>query len=161
MKASSSRKGELEARACAWTCPPHAVFDDLAQWRDSNPQLSRGVKDEGTRSGAADCSTIRTAKTSEEVARQTKQVILLRLRHTTRLRCQHGHEHEHTLQREPGLFIRSLSGAEPRCRTLCARLVGQGSGVLTCCSLLIGQQGEPGKALIQWRICDWERAVKR
>ena len=58
LKASSSRKGELETRACAWTCPPCAVFDDLAQWRDSNPQLSRGVKDEGTRSGAADASTI-------------------------------------------------------------------------------------------------------
>ena len=94
LKASSSRKGELEARACAWTCPPRVVFDDLAQWRDSNSQLSRGVKDEGTRSGAADASTIRTAKTSEEAARQAKQVILLRLRHTTRLRRQHEHEHE-------------------------------------------------------------------
>ena len=37
MKAASSRTGELETRACAWTCPPHVVFDDLAR-RDSNPQ---------------------------------------------------------------------------------------------------------------------------
>ena len=37
LKASSSRTGELETRACAWTCPPRVVFDDLAR-RDSNLQ---------------------------------------------------------------------------------------------------------------------------
>ena len=61
LKASSSRTGKLETRACAWTCPPRVVFDDPAR-QDSNPQHDAAPS---TRYRALQPATHQSTKTKE------------------------------------------------------------------------------------------------
>ena len=65
LKASSSRTGELETRACAWTCPPRVVFDDPAR-EDSNLQHDAAPS---TRYHALQPATHQSTKAKEKIRR--------------------------------------------------------------------------------------------